>query len=835
MSLPNALTPAQIRPVCDVNSFTFTSTAELPDLPGIIGQARALRALQFGMGMIARGYNIFVLGPAGTGKSTAVRQYIQADAARMAAVGDWIYVHNFQDPSHPNAMLVPPGKGRSLRTDLDALVKELQRAIPAAFESEDYIKERDKIIGALKEDHEARFRQITEQVEKYNFSLIRLPGGFMLTPVVGGKPITDAQFEQLTHEQRDKLHKVRERLQAEVDLAIAKMRQRENQANADLAALDESVARLTIQHPLAELHSRYGDLEDVRRHLDAMTEDLIANVDAFKGGDGRAGDLQAAMQAVGAEGLLRRYSINLFVDNSEAKGAPVVYESNPNFANLVGRVEHQAVMGALFTDFTMVRPGALHRANGGYLVLDATAVLERPQAWDALKRALKERVVRVEEYAQSLGLISTSVLEPEPIPLDVKVVLSGSAYLYYLLSTYDEDFEELFKVQADFDERMPRDAEHIQDYAQFIATLCRQQNERHFTAGAVASVVDFGSRLVADQRYLSTRFRDIADLVTEASYWARQSGRDLVSAADVQQAIDEKRQRGNRYEEWMREETGRGLFLVSVQGERVGQINGLSVLQLGNSSFGIPSRITARTFIGRGGVIDIEREAKLSGPIHSKAVMILSSFLSSRYARQLPLSLHATLVFEQSYAGVEGDSASMAELCVLLSAIADIPVRQDIAITGSINQHGDTQPIGGVNEKIEGFFDTCRSLGPLTGSQGAILPQANVEHLVLRQDVVEAVRTGNFHLYGVANVDQAVELLTGLAIGERDEKGDYPEDSINGRVMAALHAAHARWQELQAGKKEEEDGAVETQAAGDEAEPAPASEPAEEPADENAA
>ncbi len=805
MSSVTALTAAQIRPLCDPGQFTFTSTADLPDLAGIIGQQRALRALQFGMGMSAKGYNIFVVGPAGTGKSTAVRQFIQADAARLTPAGDWIYVHNFHEPSHPNAILVPAGKGRALRTDLEALVKELQRAIPAAFESEDYSKERDKIIAALKEDHETRFRQISEQVEKYNFSLIRLPGGFMLTPVIAGKPITDAQFEQLTEEQRDKLLKLREKLQAELDAAIVKMRQREHQANAEMAALDESVARLTIQHPLAELHSRYDNLPDVQRHLQAMAEDLVANVDAFKGGNGQAGDLQAAMQAVGAEGLLRRYSINLFVDNGDGKGAPVVYESNPNFANLVGRVEHQAVMGALFTDFTMVRPGALHRANGGYLVLDATAVLERPQAWDALKRALKERVVRVEEYAQSLGLISTSVLEPEPIPLNVKVVLSGSSWLYYLLSSYDEDFDEMFKVQADFDDRMPRTAEQIQEYAQFIATLCRQQNERHFLPAAVARAVDFGSRLVGDQRYLSTRFRDIADLVTEASYWAGQNGRDLVTAADVQQAIDEKRRRGNRYEEWVREETGRGIMLMSVRGERVGQVNGLSVLQLGNSSFGIPSRITARTFLGRGGVIDIEREARLSGPIHSKAVMILSSYLSGRYARLLPLSLHATLVFEQSYAGVEGDSASAAELCVLLSAIADLPLRQDLAITGSINQHGDVQPIGGVNEKVEGFFDTCQALGELTGSQGVIVPQANVEHLVLREDVVEAVAQGRFHLFAATTVDEALELLTGLEMGKADEEGTYPADSINGRVLAALQAAHDRMQELHAGKEDEEE------------------------------
>ncbi len=802
MTMLQMLTADQIRPTCNPAQFSFVTTADLPDLTGIIGQKRALRALHFGMGMAANGYNIFVLGPAGTGKATAVRQFIQADAAKLPPANDWIYVFNFQEPGHPNAMRLPPGKGRSLRTDLESLVKELQRAIPAAFESEDYIKERDKIVNALKEEQEKQFEQLTEQVSKYNFSLIRLPGGFMLTPVIGGKPITDVQFEQLTDEQKDKLRKLREKLQEQVDITIAAMRQREQETRAQMATLDENVARLTIQHPMAELRERYRDLDEVQQHLQGMAEDLIANVDAFKNGESKDGNLQAATQAMGSEGLLRRYAINLFVDNADTQGAPVVNESNPNFANLVGRVEHQAVMGALFTDFTMVRAGALHRANGGYLVLDAMSLLERPQAWDALKRALKERVVRVEEYAQSLGLISTSVLEPEPIPLSVKVALSGSSSLYYLLSAYDDDFDELFKVQADFDERMPRDAEHIQDYAQFIATMCRQQNLSHFTPAAVAHVVDHSSRLVEDQHYLSTRFRDIADLITEAAYWAGQNGHDVVAAEDVQQAITEKRERGNRYEERLRDEFARGVLLVSVQGKCVGQINGLSVLPLGNAAFGMPSRITARTFIGRGGIIDIEREARLSGPIHSKAVMILSAFLSGRYARQLPLSLHATLVFEQSYAGVEGDSASMAELCVLLSAIADLPLRQDLALTGSINQHGEAQAIGGINEKVEGFYDTCLALGPLTGAQGVILPKANIEHLVLREDVVAAVHAGQFHLYAVTHLDEALELLMGLPAGEQDEGGNYPPDSVNGKVLAALQAVHERWQVLQKSGKD---------------------------------
>lgn len=798
------LPPERLRVQCDPTQFTFKSTADLPDLAGIIGQERATKALKFGMSLAATGYNIFVLGPMGSGKSTAVRHFIEQDAAKRPPAADWVYLHNFHEPGQPNVLSLPSGRGRVLRDDLEKLLKLLRRTIPEAFASEDYTNARDAIVVRVKESHEKMFKELTEMVEKYSFSLIRLPGGFMLVPAVGGKPLSDEQFEQLTDEQKEKLKQLRGKLQAQVDKTMNAMREVERHAREEIAQLDERVARFAIEHPINELKQQYEDLPEVLEHFDAMQEDLVANVEVFKQDDGQSGNAQATMRMANSQGLLRRYSINLFVDNAEAEGAPVIYETNPNFANLVGRIEHQAVMGALFTDFTMIRPGALHRANGGYLVLDAMAVLQRPQAWDALKRTLKEGQVRVEEYAQSLGLISTAVLEPEPIPINLKVVLSGSTMLYYLLQTYDEDFDELFKIQADFDDRMERSDKTMHEYAQFIATLCRNEGLKHFSHEGVARVVDYSSRLVSDQKHLSTRFRDLADLLTESSYWAEQAGHELVEYADVQKAIDEKRYRASRYEERLHEAIARSQILISVQGQKVGQINGLSVIDLGNYAFGRPSRITARTALGRGGVVDIERQVKLGGPIHSKGVLILSSFLNGRYAQEKPLSLRASLVFEQSYAGVEGDSASLAELCVLLSAIANLPLRQDLALTGSINQHGEVQPIGGVNEKVEGFFDACRLLGGLTGTQGVILPQNNVEHLMLRDDVVEAVAAGQFHLYSVATVDDALELLTGLPRGEADEEGQYPPDSINGRVFAALEEMYDRLQALKAGEEEEE-------------------------------
>ncbi len=774
----------------------------------IIGQKRAVRALHFGMGVKNDGYNIYISGVPGTGKLTAARQFLEQQAQKRPPADDWVYVNNFKTPSQPNAIRLPAGWGRAFRDDLEALIKELRRDVPAAFESEEYQKERDRIFEELKRLQEETWQKLNEYVEQYSFGIVRIPGGFVLTPMIKGKPLSDEQFEKLSEEQKEKLRKIREMLTQQVERTMRLMRQMEREARKKLAELDERVARYTIQQPVEELKEKYRAIPEVPQYLDAMQADMVANAEAFKQGEEAPSPQPLPLNLpTPLDGFLNRYKANLLVDHSEDHGAPVVYESNPNFSNLVGRIEHRVVMGALVTDFTMIRPGALHRANGGYLVLEALSLFQRPQAWDALKRALKEGEIRVEEYAQSLGLVSTAVLEPEPIPLQVKVVLAGPAWLYYLLAEYDDDFLELFKVQADFDDRMPRTPDAIQAYARFIATICQRENIRHFSPEAVARVVDHSSRLVSDQKYLSACFRDISDLVIEASYWAGQNGHELVMASDVQQAIDEKHYRGNRYEERLQEAIAREILLIDVTGARTGQINGLSVLPLGQISFGAPSRITARTYMGRGGVVDIQREVKLGGPIHSKGVMILSAFLGSRYAQEEPLSLRATLVFEQTYSMVEGDSASLAELCALISSIADAPLRQNLAVTGSVNQHGDVQAIGGVNEKIEGFFDACRLHGELTGDQGVIIPQANVQHLALRQDVVDAVAAGRFHIYPVKTVDEALALLSDIPVGEPDETGHYPPETLHGRVFAALQAMNQRWKELSETSEEEEEDA----------------------------
>jgi lon-related putative ATP-dependent protease len=576
-------------------------------------------------------------------------------------------------------------------------------------------------------------------------------------------------------------------LQEKLQETMRQARHWERDARDRLKELDRQVAMFAVGHRIDELKEKYADLADVVAYLEAVQKDVVENVDDFRR-SGQEGE-QAAMMGLPMqrvrEAKFRRYQVNVLVDHSQSEGAPVIYEEHPAYNNLVGRIEHMAQMGALVTDFNLIKPGALHRANGGYLVLDARDLLMQPYAWNALKRVLRAQEVRIESLSQALSLVSTVSLEPEPIPIEVKVVLIGERLLYYLLYDLDPDFGELFKVEADFSSEMPRSGENQQLYARLIATMVRREGLRPFDREAVARAIDRSSRLVGDSEKLSTHLLSIADLLNEADYWASENGNHAVTADDVQHAIDAQIHRADRLRERVQERIERGVILIDTEGAHEGQVNGLSVIALGDYAFGRPSRITARVRLGKGEVVDIEREVELGGPLHSKGVMILSGFLGARYAQDHPLSLSASLVFEQSYAGVEGDSASLAELCALLSALSEVPIKQSLAVTGSVNQHGRVQPIGGVNEKVEGFFDVCKARG-LTGDQGVLIPQANVEHLMLRSDVVEAVEQGQFAVYPVETVDEALELLTGVEAGERDEEGNFPAGSVNQRVEARL-------------------------------------------------
>ena len=808
MSTNKELKATQLYQRTDLDQSEFTTTADLDDLTEVIGQPRAVAAMKFGIGMPQDGYNIFALGPAGTGKRQVIHRYFATRAADEPVPDDWCYVNNFEEAHKPKTIRLPAGKGLTFRDDVDDLIESLNTALSAAFESEEYQSRRQTITEELQEQQSEAFQELQEKAEQKGIALLRTPAGLVFAPVKEGEVLSPEEVKALSEEQRKQLEAEVETLQGELQKIVQQVPSWQRETQKKLKALNREIANFAVGGLIDELREKYSDYTAIVDHLDSVQRDIVENArDFMQSGEEEANlpaMLRSAMQdsSVGSP-LARRYRVNLLVDHSQSQGAPVVYEDNPTYQNLVGRVEHQAQMGALLTDFNLIKPGALHKANGGYLILDARKVLLQPYAWEALKRTLQAGEIRIESLGQMLSIVSTISLDPDPIPLNVKFALYGEPLLYYLLYQLDPDFAELFKVEADFSEQMDRDDDNQQLYARMIATLVRQEELQPFDRSAVARVIERSARMVGDTKKLSTQTRDIADLLREANYWAEQSGDSTVQAEHVQQAIEAQIYRADRIRERVQESIQREIVLIDTEGERIGQVNGLSVLMLGNFAFGRPSRITARVRLGKGDVVDIEREVDLGGPLHSKGVLILSGFLGARYAEQQPLSLSASLVFEQSYGGVDGDSASSAELYALLSAIAEVPIRQSFAVTGSVNQHGLVQAIGGVNEKIEGFFDVCKKRG-LNGQQGVLIPASNVQHLMLRQDVVEAVEACQFHIYPVETIDQGIEILTGLPAGEPDEAGEYPEGSLNYRVKQRLaELAELRHTFSKAGKEAE--------------------------------
>ena len=782
---PRELSADELWNPCDPTDFSFETTAALPSEAPIIGQQRAVQAIDFGVGIASHGFNVYALGYTGTGRTTTTRTFLDRVAASQPVPSDWIYVYNFADPNQPNAISLPPGTAVQLRRDMEELVSDLLREIPRAFESEDYAQQREKILRSLQEQRNEMFAQLEHRVNEQGFTLLKTAMGLGIAPVLNGQVLTPEAYQQLDETTRQGIEERQRQLQGEMAETMRRIRDLEKATKRQLRDFDRQIATFAVGHLIEDLKTRYGGIAEVPEYLAAAQADIIEHVDGFRAQEEAGEGLSAAMVASQREALLKRYRINVLVDHSQQQGAPVIVEPSPTYGNLLGRLEHRAEFGALVTDFTMIKAGCLHRANGGYLVLEMHRLLANPVAWDGLKRALKNSQIRIEEVGTHLQLISTVTLEPEPIPLDVKVVLIGDPMAYYLLHEYDEDFRKLFKVQADFGTYFERRPETCQNYARFIAARCHQEDLLPFDPSAVARAVEYGSRLAEHQHKLSTRFGEIADLVREASYWAQQRASDRTTARDVQRAIDERTYRANRAEEQTQELIGEGTLHVDVTGQAVGQVNGLSVLSLGNYSFGKPSRITVQTYTGRSGVVSLERETKLSGRIHDKGLLTLSGYLGGKYAHDRPLSLSASISFEQLYDEIEGDSASSTELYALLSSLARLPVRQGIAITGSVDQRGNIQPIGGANEKIEGFFQTCKRLG-LTGEQGVILPEQNVVHLMLRAEVRQAVAEGRFHIYPVSTVDEGIEILTGVPAGDLEQDGTYPPDSVHGRVMARL-------------------------------------------------
>jgi lon-related putative ATP-dependent protease len=814
---PAELSATDIYRACEPSALGFASTAELPDLTGTIGQSRAVSSVAFGMGIHNDGYNIYAAGPTGTGKSTTVNEFLSLEAAARPAPPDWVYVHNFSTPHRPNAISLPAGKGQEFRKDMEKLVQDLQAAITQAFESEEYDKQKRAIAQQVSEKQEAKLGALGEKAEAANITMVRTPSGLAFAPKTGeGETMSREAYDALSPEEQKRIDDALQRLNDELQQIMRLVRHDERAGREAIRDLDREVTTFAAKHLVDEACERWCSIPEVEGYLQAVLADVLENAEDFKKSDEETPALIMGIPVSGrqrTEGAFRKYRVNVLVDNSTETGAPVVTESNPVLQNLVGRIEHQAQFGTLVTDFNMIKPGALHKANGGFLVLEARELLTKPYSWDALKRTLKTGEIRVEDVAQQMGFATTVTLEPEPIPFKAKIVLIGEPFIYYLLYAQDPDFQELFKVKADFATEVDRTPENEQLYARFVGRLCRQKGLAPFSSDAVARVIEHCSRLVEDQRKLTTRFCDVADLMTEASYWARRGrsprARTVVKRADVQKAIDQRIYRSNQIEERVREVIAEGTVMVDTRGVVTGQVNGLSVVSSGDYAFGRPSRITATHRLGDGEVVDIEREVDMGGPIHSKGVLILAGYLGAKYAAERPLSLTARLVFEQSYSGVEGDSASLAELCALLSSLSGVPIRQSIAVTGSVNQRGQVQAIGGVNEKIEGYFDVCHALG-LTGKEGVIIPRANVRNLMLAERVQRAVAKRRFHIYPVDTVDECISLLTGTPAGAPNAKGIYPAGSVNRKVVDRLTALTEKARE--SGRRKEDKPAAAAQA-----------------------
>jgi lon-related putative ATP-dependent protease len=776
------LDPSLLYKPCNVEQLRFNSTAELEDIDITVGQQRAVDAVKLGMRMHKNGFNIFAMAPSGTGKLTAIRQLVEHEANRQQIPSEWCYVNNFSQPAKPRVISFMPGQGNVFKQDMIQLIDELSIAIPAAFDGEEYRLRAGELESESRQREINELSQLREEAASAHIILTETATGYAFSPANENNEIISP--EQFNKFDKDKQHEIQKNIFA-LQERLAKLLKNfpiwRKETKRKLQALNREIAEQAVNHSIDDLIEKYAEQEAVLNYLNDVQKDIIDHVLDFLP---RSEKMLPFLELSQETNPFKRYYVNVMVDFTGKKSAPVIYEDHPNYNNLVGRIDHQAYMGSLVTDFTMIKPGALHKANGGYLLIDALKLLVQPYAWDTLKRTLKSGEIRIESLERTLSLISAASLEPEPIPLNLKLILMGEPLIYYLLSQYDPEFHDLFKIAADFDETVTRQDEN-HDYVRLLATIARHEKLRPLSQNAVARVIEHSSRMAGDAEKLLTHLRSIKDLLTEADYWAESNGHEHITNSDVQQAIDHKTHRLDKLREKLYENIHRGTVLIDIESKVAGQVNGLSVLQLGEFSFGQPSRITATTRLGNGKVVDIERETELGGAIHSKGVLILSNFIAARYCRKTPFSLAASLVFEQSYGHVEGDSASLAELCAILSSVAQIPLRQDLAITGSVNQLGYVQPIGGVNEKIEGFFDICVKKG-LSGSQGVIIPSTNIKHLMLRWDVVHAAQSGQFNIYTVDTVDEAIELLTGISSGAINEQGVYPQDSFNGQVEAQL-------------------------------------------------
>ncbi len=771
----------ELRTVCQPIAIEPEPGEKAPATSTYLGQERAINAIRFGIGMRHDGYNVFVLGPLGSARHSLVEELAKEPARAKGAPDDWCYINNFSDPERPQALRLPAGKGAEFRDNMRALIEEIQLAIPAAFENDDYGNQLKTLEAETQKEVEDLWRSLHEEAAQEGIALLQTPTGYVLAPLSDDKVIDDKEFDKLPEKKRKQIKQSIQRLSEELKTRIETMPKLRKRHRERVRSLDRDVTARAVSMLLEELKQKYQMLPAVLEYLGEVEHDIIENAHDFR----RTEEPSLPFLSYDSTALFASYEVNLVVSNESGAAAPIIYEPNPSYPNLVGKVEHRAEMGALLTDFRLVRSGVLLQANGGYLVLDAHRVLGRPFVWEALKQALLTKEVRIESPAETLGFASTTTLKPEPIPLDLKILLIGERWLYFLLCLYDKEFGSLFKVAADFDDDVGRSNDNVAAYARLIAERVRESKLLPLSAAAMARVIEQRARHADDSERLSMHMQSLDDLLLQSDYWARQRSANEVAIEDVTEAIRQRVSRQDRMQKKIVDAITRNTLLIDTTGERVGQVNGLSVLDLGEYRFGHPVRITATTRVGKGDVVDIEREVKLGGAIHSKGVMILSAALSARYAPDVPLSLHGSVVFEQSYGGVEGDSASVAELCALLSSISCVPIRQNLAVTGSVNQFGRVQAVGGINEKIEGFFAVCKERG-LDGSHAVVIPGDNIKHLMLTEEVVEAVQKNLFNVYAVRTIDEAAAALTGMTAGERDESGEFPAGTLNRLVEDKL-------------------------------------------------
>lgn len=782
----------KLRVTTDPAMFPFEITNEIDSLQqGIIGQDRAVQAMEFGLKVKQRGYNLFLVGPVGTGKTTYAETVVGQIAREKTKPKDWCYVYNFKNPDSPKALSFLSGTGSVFKSKMAELLRDIEREIRKSFTSDDYEKQRGFIIDTFEKKAEEMWTGLSQFARELNFSLERTQqGNFALVPLQFGKRLSKEEFKALPESVQQEYKERNRRVEEKIAESMRTMQMLEKEVEKAVKKLNQESVGRGISHLFRPLLDLYKADEKVVAYLQEYEEDVTENYHFFQEEVREENPMLGLLQGGEQKEKLSRYKVNVLVDHDRQEGSPVISETNPTYYNLFGKVEYKSSFGTMVTDFTMIKPGALHLANGGYLILQIVDLLSNPYSWQVLKRTLKTGRVRIENIFEERGLVASTGLKPEPIPVDIKVLLIGTPYYYHLLSELDEDFHKLFKVKVEFDTEMVKDVEHHLTFASFVRSYCEKEGLLPFHRTALASMVDYSSRLVENQGKMTTRFNNLTRLMVEASFWAEEEGSKAVMDIHVERAIKEQEYRSNRVDEKIKEMIVEGTIMVDVSGERIGQINGLAVLDLGDYSFGTPHRITAQTFVGRTGIINIERETSLSGHIHHKGLLILNGYLAGKFAHDKPLPLSASITFEQNYSMIDGDSASSTELYALLSSLSGIPIKQGIAVTGSVNQWGEVQPIGGVNDKIEGFYGVCKAVG-LTGDQGVMIPHQNVKNLMLKDEVIEAVKGGRFHIWQVRTVDEGIEILTGVEAGSLNEEGKYLEGTVFYEINSRLEKMHS--------------------------------------------